>query len=241
MSETATIGPTVRTIFPGSADEGDGNRVEHVDLAKRSLLSRIVGRTIWPGREGEPAKQAPRQPQIPPEEELPIQRQLLEHLEGQLRSAKAILAGDPNRPSSTAMTAVHAVTQHYVKLLSENADVAATPMVDVPLLVYILSRPGEGLITAVAQRVAQLEGQLRVPAAPKAEHKKKIQAAVGDIRKAAASIRTLWAFEDKTALGQRHEFRTERPVCGPNYNQLSRRELVRFVEFAEALPVPDSK
>ncbi len=237
MNETIQ-GPAFRSVGCNSDDDG-ANNVQHVDMSRTGLFSRL-GRIFQ--SETPPALPKPR-PQISPVEELKQQKTLLSHVENQLHKARAILADNPTRPSSTAITAVAATMAQYVKMLQDNVDVAGMPFADVPLLVTILMRPGEGLISTVTQRVTQLETQLRPPAIRSDEYKKVIANALKKMKAAGLSIESLDRFEadeaNRFTVGMRHEFRTRRPDFGPNLNHFDRRELRRFAAFVAALPDPE--
>jgi len=226
------VGPQIRDA--GCNPPADDSQVTHVD-ASRGFLPRLA-RVIWPGREGEQAKAPPPAPRIPPAEELAQQTTLLDHLENQLAAARRILENDPTRPSSTALTAVHTTTKHYVTMLCQNADVAGMGLVDIPLLVNILDRPGEGLIGTTRARVFQLEAQLRTAPEASPEHRRLAAAAEKSLRKFGESYLALRKFEQTTAVGQRHAYRAPRPSCGPNFGQVSDQELRRLAEFAATLP-----
>ncbi len=100
MSQTVTrvafpdepiVGPQIHEV--GNNPPPDSNTVTRVDASK-GFLPRLRS-VFWPGNEGQPAKQAPRQPQIPPAEELAQLETLLPHLESQLAAAQRILEADP--------------------------------------------------------------------------------------------------------------------------------------------------
>ena len=86
MNESETIAAPVRVLYPGDCDERDGNREIRGVAPAKSIFSRIIGRTIWPGLE--PAKPAPPPPPVPPEEELAQLESQLPHLRGQLATAR---------------------------------------------------------------------------------------------------------------------------------------------------------
>ncbi len=233
MSESQTI--AVRTLYPNDEAAGDGNVVTHVE--PKAFLPRL-GRILWPGREGEKPP-APRPvPRIPPEQELSELETLLPHLESQLAAAQRILEADP-RPYATAPQAVRNVSNNYREQLAKGIDVAAMPFADMPLLRDVLHTiDGRGMLDTTAARIRQLTEQLRVPEAPKGQHKKLIVAAETALRNFGLAYRALRAFEAKgVGIGQRHRFQSPRPTCGMNFGQLSETELRKAAEFGEALPV----
>ncbi|MGO9919506.1 MAG: hypothetical protein ACLQIB_33015 [Isosphaeraceae bacterium] len=228
--------PQSKVIFPSDGDEARsrGNDVQHVQIDPDIQPPR--GRTVWPGLENRPAKQAAAIPQIPPAEELPRQKRLLEHLRAQLATAKAILDNTP-QASSTSVADTGPRQRQYVAMLERLEDLAAQPLVDLPLLVNVLQGAyNEGLIPATLQRVAQLEGQLRVAPAPTDEHKRLIANAQNSFKKWAQAYSALRAFEQTVPAVLRHELRSPRPAVGFNFGQIDTATLDRVASFAASLP-----
>lgn len=225
---------TVRTIFPGD-DPIDGNAVQHIKLEK-NLFSRIVGRTFWPGHEGQPQPLPPPRPRIDPSAELQQQRELLAHLESQLTAAKATLEATPQN-SFTSIADSAPRQKQYARMLEELKDLAGQPFVDLPLLLQVLERPGnEGLIPATRQRVANLESQLRTPPRPTDEHRRLIAAEERAFRAWGKARQARRKHEENVSIEQRHQLRGPRPAVGLDFGQIDDRTLDRAAAFAVSLP-----
>ncbi len=247
MTETETTGPTVRTIYPdeqrgpqirevGNNPPPDDSAVTRVD-ASRGFLPRL-GRVFWPGAKARRRNRHRRGPRF----------RRLKNWRGSKRSCPTSTASLPRHKQSWRRTPgptpprprpCATSSASYRAQLASGADVAAMPMVDVALLRDVLHTiDGRGMLDTTAARIGQLTEQLRVPEAPKGQHKKLIVAAETALRNFGLAYRALRAFEAKgAATEQRHRFRNPRPTCGMNFAQLSETELRKAAEFGEALPV----
>ncbi len=237
MNENETIAAPVRVLYPGDCDERDGNREIRGVAPAKSILSRIIGKTIWPGLE--PAKPVPPPPPVPPQEELARLEAQLPFLRAQLDTARRIPEADPTRVYSTSPAAVAATSRRYRDLLSGGTDLAAMPLTDLCLLRDTLHTVyNDGFLDLCEGRIFQLRQQLRTTNPPKAEHKRLIKAAENALRNFGEAYRALRTYERSGHIGQAHQFHSTRPDSGFNFLQFSATELGRLAEFAQALPDP---
>jgi hypothetical protein len=230
MTEITSI-PT-RTIFPGvDASDLDGNRVQHVDVSK-SLFSRIVGRTFFPGNQSH-SQPAARLPPIDPSVDLQQQRELLAHLESQLAAAKMAAP----QSSFTSIADTTSREKQYGRMLVELKDVAGQPFADIPLLIQVLERAcNEGLIPAARQRIANLENQLRTPPRPTDEHRRLIATEEKAFRQWGRARQARRKHEEQSPVPQRHRMRGPRPAVGMDFGTIDDRALDRAAAFAVSLP-----
>ena len=238
MNESETIAAPVRVLYPADCDQRDGNREVRAVAPAKSIFSRIIGRTIWPGNEPKPAPTPP--PAIPPEQELAQLESQLPHLRGQLATARNILDADPSQVYSTSPAAVAATSRRYRDLLAAGTDLAAMPLTDLCLLRDTLHTAySDGLVDLAETRIHQLRALLRTAEPTKGEHKKLIKAAETALRNFGAAYRALRAYERSGHVGQAHQFHSTRPASGFNFLQFSDIELRKVAEFGEALePLP---
>lgn len=225
MSETT---PTITIREVGSNPPDDSaNRVQRIDLSKGVVP---LWRRIW--RDEPKEKRLPPAPRLAPADELKQKRELLAHLETQLKMIDSRTEG--KLPAQTVpIQAVGDVAKRYGAMLNELRDLASESSTDLAILFGILRQPdGCDLINATGARIQQLESQLRPPAKQSEDHARLIAEDESAFRKWGKARQALRQFEMKhVPIPLRHEYKRPR-VFGPSFGCPSQNDLQRVADFA---------